>query len=140
MLLLTGKDSQQVLQGVAFAQAVQPGHFAPVEELQTVGFPTPGNFTAGFPEQLQQLVQVSRLLCQGVINGSTEQFSIGGLGLIAQPFVIALSMGLWIFDNGQTVLNADGIAQMPDCLCTAPEVSELSVTIQVDGTPNDVVE
>ena len=64
---------------------------------------------------------------------------MGGLGLIAQPFVIALSMGLWIFDNGQTVLNADGIAQMPDCLCTAPEVSELSVTIQVDGTPNDVI-
>ena len=26
------------------------------------------------PGQLQQLLQVSRLLCQGIVNGSTEQF------------------------------------------------------------------
>ena len=74
MLLLTGEDSQQVLQGVAIAQAVQAGNFAPAGELQTVGLSTLGHFTAGIPEQLQQLLQVSRLLCQGIVNGSTEQF------------------------------------------------------------------
>ena len=78
MLLLTGENSQQVLQGVAFAQTVQPGHFAPAGKLQTVGFPALGYFVAGFPEQLQQLVQVSRFLCQGVVNGS-EYYGAAGI-------------------------------------------------------------
>lgn len=56
MLLLTSEDSQQILQGIAIAQAVQAGHFTPAGELQTVGFSALGDFTAGFPEQLQQLV------------------------------------------------------------------------------------
>ena len=34
MLLLTGEDCQQVLQGVAVAQTLQTGHFAPAGELQ----------------------------------------------------------------------------------------------------------
>ena len=42
MLLLTSKDSQQVLQDVAVAQAVQAGYFIPAGELQTVGFPALG--------------------------------------------------------------------------------------------------
>ena len=50
MLLLTGEDSQQMLQGVAITQTVQAGHFAPAGELQTVGFAALGYFTAGFPE------------------------------------------------------------------------------------------
>lgn len=83
MLLLTGEDTQQMLQGVAIAQTLQAGHFAPAGELQTVGFAALGYFTAGFPKQLQQFVQVNRLLCQGVVNGSTEQFPMGGLRLIA---------------------------------------------------------
>ena len=95
MLLITGEDGQQVLQGVAFAQAVQAGHFAPAGELQPVGFPALGHFTAGFSEQLQQLVQISRLVCQGVINGSTKQFPMGGLRLISQPLVVTFSVWLW---------------------------------------------
>ena len=106
MLLLTGEESQQVLQGVAIAQAVQAGNFAPAGELQTVGLFTLGHFTAGIPEQLQQLLQVSRLLCQGIVNGSTEQFPMCGLRLIAQPLVVTFTVGLWVLDNGQSVLNA----------------------------------
>ena len=34
---------------------------------------------------------------------------MGGLGLIAQPFVIALSVKFRILYNGQSVFNADGI-------------------------------
>ena len=139
MLLLTSKDTQQVLQGVAIAQAVQAGHFTPAGELQTVGFSALGHFTAGFPEQLQQLVQVSRLLCQSVVNSSTEQFPMGGLRLIAQPLVVTFAVGLWVLDNGQSVLNADGVAQSTDGFCAAPKVAELPVTVQVDRTPNDMI-
>ena len=53
MRLMTGEDGQKVLQGVAVAQTVQAGHFAPAGELQTVGFAALGYFAAGFPENLQ---------------------------------------------------------------------------------------
>lgn len=139
VLLMTGKNGQQVLLGVAFAQAVQPGHFSPAGELQAVGFSALGYFAAGFPEQLQQLVQVSGLLCQGVVNGSTERFPMGGLRLVPQPLVVAFSVGLWVFDNGQPVLNAESIAQMPDGFCAAPKVAELPVTVQIDRTPNNMI-
>lgn len=82
MLLLTDEASQQIFQGVAFAQAVQASHFASAGELQTVGFPAPGYFAAGFPEQLQQLVQVSRFLCQSVVNVHAQQFPMGGFRLV----------------------------------------------------------
>ena len=139
MLLLTGEDSQQVLQGVAIAQTVQTGHFAPAGEFQAVGFAAPGYFAAGFPEQLQQLVQISRLLCQGFINGNTEQFPMGRFRLVAQPLVVALSVGLGILYNGQPVLNANGVAQTPDSFRAAPKVAELPVTVQIDRTPNDMI-
>lgn len=99
MHLLTGEDGQQVFQGVAITQTVQAGYFAPAWELQTVGFPALGYFTARFSEQLQQLVQVGRLLFQGVVNGNTQQFPMGGLGLVAQPLVVALSVGFGILYN-----------------------------------------
>jgi len=52
---------------------------------------------------------------------------MGGLGLIAQPFVVAFSVGLGILHNGQSVLDTDGIAQAPDGSGAAPKVAELSV-------------
>ena len=139
MLLLTGENGQQVLQGVAIAQAVQAGHFAPAGELQTVGLSAFGHFTARFPEQLQQLVHVSRFLCQGGVNGSAEQFPMGRFRLIAQPLVVAFSVWLWVLDNGQPVLDAEGVAQTPDSFCAAPKIAELPVTVQVDRTPNDMI-
>ena len=48
-------------------------------------------------------------------------------------------MGLWVLDNGQSVLNADGVAQSTDGFCAAPKVAELPVTVQVDRTPNDMI-
>ena len=65
---------------------------------------------------------------------------MGGLGLVAQPLVVAFPVWLWVLDNGQPVLNAEGIAQMPDGFRAAPKVAELPVTIQIDSTPNNVVE
>ena len=64
---------------------------------------------------------------------------MGGLRLIAQPLVVTFAVGLWVFDNGQSVLNADGVAQSTDGFCTAPKVAELPVTVQVDRTPNDMI-
>ena len=48
-------------------------------------------------------------------------------------------MWLWILNYGPPILDADCVAQAPDGLCAAPEVSELSVTVQIYGTPNDVI-
>ena len=48
-------------------------------------------------------------------------------------------MGLWVLNNGQSVLNADGVAQSTDGFCAAPKVAELPVTVQVDRTPNDMI-
>ena len=64
---------------------------------------------------------------------------MGGLCLIAQPLVVTFAVGLWVFDNGQSVLNANGVAQSTDGFCTAPEIAELPVTVQVDRTPNDMI-
>ena len=65
---------------------------------------------------------------------------MGGLCLIAQPLVVTFAVGLWVFDNGQSVLNANGVAQSTDGFCAAPKVAKLPVTLQVDRTPNDMVE
>ncbi len=64
---------------------------------------------------------------------------MGWFRLVSQPLVVAFPVGLWVLDNGQPVLNAEGIAQMPDCFCAAPKVAELPVTVQVDRTPNDMI-
>ena len=65
---------------------------------------------------------------------------MGGLRLIAQPLVVTFAVGLWVLDNGQSILDAEGIAQTPDSFCAAPKVAKLPVTVQVDRTPNDMVE
>lgn len=64
---------------------------------------------------------------------------MGGLGLVAQPLIVAFSVGLWVLDNRQPVLNADGVAQSTDSFRATPKVTELSVTIQVDRTPNNMI-
>lgn len=64
---------------------------------------------------------------------------MGWLRLIAQPFIVAFAMGIGILDNGQSIFDTDGVAQTPNSLCTAPEVSEFSVTVQIDRTPNNVI-
>ena len=64
---------------------------------------------------------------------------MGGLDLIAQPLVVAFSVWLWVLDNGQPVLDAEGIAQTSDGFGAAPKVAELPVTVQIDSTPNNVI-
>ena len=64
---------------------------------------------------------------------------MGGLRLIAQPLVVTFAVGLWVLDNGQSILDAEGIAQTPDSFCAAPKVAKLPVTVQVDRTPNDMI-
>ena len=65
---------------------------------------------------------------------------MGGLRPIAQPFVVTVAVGLCVLDYGQSVLNAEVVAQSTDGFCAAPKVAKLPVTVQVDRTPNDMVE
>ena len=64
---------------------------------------------------------------------------MGGFCLVAQPLAIALSMRFWVLHDGVSVLDADGIVEPPHGPGAAPEVSELPVTVQVDGIPDDAV-
>ena len=64
---------------------------------------------------------------------------MGGLGLFAQPLVVAFSVGFRVLHNGQSVLNADGVAQAPNSPGAAPKVAEFSVTIRIDRRPDDVI-
>jgi len=64
---------------------------------------------------------------------------MGGIGLFAQPLVVAFSVGFRVLHNGQSVLDTDGIAQASDGSGAAPKVAELSVTICIDRRPDDVI-
>ena len=65
---------------------------------------------------------------------------MGGLCLISQPLVIALSMRFRILYNGQPILNADRIAQLADRFGAAPEIAELPVAFGIHRRPDDMVE
>lgn len=65
---------------------------------------------------------------------------MGRLGLITQPLVVAFPVGLGVLHNGQSILNADSVAQSPDSSGAAPKVTELPVAIHIDRRPDDVVE
>ena len=56
-----------------------------------------------------------------------------------QPLIVAFAVELWVIDDGQSVLDADGVTQTPDSLRATPKVAELPVKVQVDSTPNDVI-
>ena len=139
MLLLTGENRQQVLQTVTFAQAVQTRNIIPFREFQKVRFATPGYLAPRFLKQLQQLIQIGGVLCQRIVNANPQLLPMRSLGLIAQPLVIAFSMRLWIFHNGQSFFNADGIAQSADSFCAAPKVPKFPVTVQIDRRPDNVI-
>ena len=64
---------------------------------------------------------------------------MGGIGLFAQPLVVAFSVGFRVLHNGQSVLDTDGITQAPDGSGAAPKVAEFSVTIRIDRRPDDVI-
>lgn len=48
-------------------------------------------------------------------------------------------MGLWIFNDGQSVLNADQVAQLPNCHGAAPEVPEFPGAVKTCGVPVNVI-
>ena len=64
---------------------------------------------------------------------------MGRFRLVPQPLIVAFPVWLWVLDNGQSVFNADGVAQTPDSFGAAPKVAELPVTVQIDSTPNNVI-
>ena len=79
------------------------------------------------------------MLCQGIVNTSPQLLPMRRLCLIAQPLVISFSMRLWIFHNGQSVFNADGITQPANSLSAAPKVPKFPVTVQIDRRPDNVI-
>ena len=78
-------------------------------------------------------------MCQDFVNGNTKQFPVGGFCLIAQPLIVTFAVGLWVLDDGQSVLNANGVAQSTDGFCAAPKIAKLPVTLCIDRRPDDVI-
>ena len=64
---------------------------------------------------------------------------MGELSLIAQPLAVALSVGLGILHDGQTVFHADGVAEPPNGAGAVPEVTELPAAVQIYSAPNDMI-
>ena len=64
---------------------------------------------------------------------------MGGLLLVAQPFVVGLAFALGIGHNGISILNADGIVQAAYRSGAAPEIPKFALFIQSGGIPNDVI-
>ena len=140
MLFFTGQHRTDFCFTVPGPQLViHAGYILPAGRFEPDCFPAPGYFTAHFGKQLQQRIKVRRFLLQRMVNHHPQLFPMGGLGLIAQPFVIALSVKFRILHNGQSILDTDGIAQAPDGSGAAPKVAEFSVTICIDRRPDDVI-
>ena len=118
---------------------IHAGYILPAGCFEPDRFPAPGYFTAHFRKQLQQRIKVRRFLLQRTVNHHPQLLPMGGLGLIAQPFVVAFSVGFRVLHNGQSVLDTDGIAQASDGSGAAPKVAEFSVTIRIDRRPDDVI-
>ena len=140
MLFFTGQRRTDFRFTVPGPQLViHAGYILPAGRFEPDCFPAPGYFTAHFCKQFQQCVKVSGLLLQRTVNHHPQLLPMGGLGLIAQPLVVAFSVGFWVLHNGQSVLDTDGIAQAPDGSGAAPKVAEFSVTICIDRRPDDVI-
>ena len=54
-------------------------------------------------------------------------------------FVFALAPGLRVLHNGEAVFQTQPVREPPESKAGAPEVSEFSVTVQIDRTPNNVI-
>ena len=140
MLFFTGQhrtDFRFTVPGPQFV--IHAGYILPAGRFEPDDFPAPGYFTAHLGKQLQQRIKVCRFLLQRTVNHHPQLLPMGGLGLFAQPLVVAFSVGFWVLHNGQSVLDTDGIAQAPDGSGAAPKVAEFSVTICIDRRPDDVI-
>ena len=121
---LPADDGPQLRLGVAVVQSVKPN--VPLE------IPvTEGQLFApldGVPLRLQEgqeRVEVTGVLGKSRVNGGTEQLPVGGLGVRAEPLVVAPAATLWIFYDGQLMLRADEVVEPPDCHSGVVEVPEL---------------
>ena len=134
-----GENRLQIVQGVAFPQAVQPGCFVPAGGFEPDRFAAPGHLAAHTGKQLQQPVQIGGLLLQRPVNHHAELLPVGGLGLVPQPLVVAFPTKFRVRYDGQSVFDADGVIQPPHDAGAAPKISELPVTGQVDRRPDDMI-
>ena len=140
MLFFTGQHRTNFRFTVPGSQLViHAGYILPAGCFEPDGFPAPGYFAAHFRKQLQQRIKVCRFLFQRTVNHHPQLLPMGWLGLFAQPLVVAFSVGFRVLHNGQSVLNANGVAQAPDSPGAAPKVAEFSVTIRIDRRPDDVI-
>ncbi len=120
---LPAYDGPQLRHGVAVAQSVKPNVTLeiPVAEGQILAL------LDGVPLRLQESqerLEITGLLGKSGVNGGTEQLPVGGLGVRAQPGVVAPAATLWIFYDGQIMLRADKVAEMPYRLGGAVEVTK----------------
>ena len=100
MLFLAGKNRQQIVQRVAAPQPVKADVVAPALRADGDGLAAPVNGKAVLLQQAQQLLQAGRFLRQCPVNSLAQLLLVGGLGRIAQPFVVALAAPLGSLHNG----------------------------------------
>ena len=125
MVPLSLNHSSEYIRAVVFTQGVHSQKsFLPFSQEGWNG--SVFDQITGLPKHIQKCFKSSWLLCQGIVYGSTDSFSVRGFLLITQPLVIALALTAWILYDGITVLDANSIAESADCLGAAPEDPELN--------------
>ena len=63
-------------------------------------------------QHLQKGIESVRLFCKYIVDGTSEQFTVRGLLLVPQPFVVDYSLFPGIRDNEQLMFRADQVTQL----------------------------
>ena len=138
MRFFAGKYGLKLRFTVAATQRIQPDEPLLIFPAQSGDF-SRLDFISGIPQKLQERVKIRGLLSKSCVYCYTQKLPVGGLCLIAQPFVVALSVPLRILHDGQPVLDAQRIVEPPHGSCAAPKVSELPGAVEGRGIPDDMI-
>ena len=134
MFLFSGQNRTKLGFTVPFAQLLtHAGSIVPARSFEAVRLPTARHLAAHPFQQLQQGIEVSGLLLQGLVDHHPQRLPLGLFGPIPQPLVIALSMWLRVLHNRVSVLNADGVIEPPDRTGAAPKIPKLPLIVQGGG-------
>ena len=100
MLLLSSQDSTNVCFGIALSKRVHTDGIFTVRVTECNVFPAPVYSVADLIQHLQKGIEPVRLFCQNIVNGSTQQFTMGRFLLISQPLVVGDTLIFGICNDG----------------------------------------
>ena len=139
MFLSAVNHGKQVVHRVSFSEAVQTGRLLPARAAEADGFSPAAYLAVCILKIFQQLFHRGGLLGQSGIDEEPELLPMRWFLPVSQPLVVAFSVPGGSLHDGQAVLDAERIAELPDRFRASPEVAELAVAVQIHRRPDDVI-